>query len=190
MPTNTKKKLPNNKKGYGQGWAKSGKSGSTGPLEFTAPSGTTCLVRRVGLNGLITAGILESMDSLTAIVDQEVIPAAEGKPKVNVNAVLKDAKKFQDMIDMLDKITVYAVVEPKLTAVPMKEKLDFSGGAVILDDKPVMVPVEPEDREWTRLGESGEEEPVIYVDQIDLIDKTAIMDFVMGASNELADFRP
>lgn len=196
MPSNTSSKktaktvdkLPKGKKGYGQGWKNAAKD--SGPIEFETPSGTTCLVRRVGLNGLIKAGILESMDSLTSIVNQEVIPAAEGKPTVDVSAVLSDSKKFQDMIDMIDKITVYAVAEPKLHPVPKTEKLGSDNMPITEGGKPVMVEVESEDRVWTELDSDGDVVDIIYVDQIDLGDKTAIMNFVMGASQDLAAFRP
>jgi hypothetical protein len=200
MPSTTKKstkttdKLPASKKSYGQGWGQAQK------VDLTCPSGAVCEVRRPGVNGLIKAGILESMDSLTSLVSQEVIPKAEGKPTIDAKALMGDPQKFQDMLDMLDKVVLYCVTQPDLNPVPVvmidetrtvevldpesntytgEQREELTGRQVpMLDDKGRPVPLPEEDRE-----------PGFYIDQVDMEDKTFIMGFVMGGQADIATFR-
>jgi len=191
MPSNTKKtstkaKLPKNKQSYGQGWAK---KSSDVLRDITCPSGATCQVRIVGLNGLIKAGILESLDSLTSIVASEVIPRAEGTlpTEVTPEDILKNPAQLNDMIALMDKIALYAVVQPKLSPVPQVKGKDEKLHDVPIEDRILIVT----DSEGVPvLDEDGDEQPLVYVDQVDLLDKTHIMQQVMGASSELVDFRP
>lgn len=170
MPTTKKAsdRLPKNKQSYGQGW------GKTKRHDLVTPSGATCEVKRPGINGLIKAGILESLDSLTALVSQEVIPNAEGRPKIDPKVILEDPSKFTDMLEMLDKITLHCVTQPTLLPIPMREVVDPESGEPTGKQEEV-----PEE----------EREEGIYIDQVDLEDKTFIMNFVMGGQSDVAGFR-
>lgn len=89
------------------------KSGET--EELSLPSGELCLVRRPGVQGLIKAGILDSLDSLTGIVQIDHIDAND--PKKMAKAVESLARRPDDLasaMELLDKVLVYVVVEPKV----------------------------------------------------------------------------
>lgn len=188
----TTDKLPDKKKGYGQGW------GKTQRYDLETPSGALCEVKRPGVNGLIKAGILDSLDSLSAMVSQEVIPNAEGKPKIDAQAVLNNPQQFQDMLDMLDKITIHCVTQPKIQAVPYEQTPELMPQNVLGDDgeptgETVLVPTGKMidlvvDGKKVPLDEDAREDG-FYIDQVELEDKTFIMNFVMGGQADVAAFR-
>lgn len=137
------------------------------------PSGYTVEVKRPGVNGLVKAGILESLDSLTSIVQGETIPKAEGKPQVDVKKIMEDPEQLQAMLGMMDKIVLYVVVDPKLSPRPTVHDAE---GKVIED---------PTDEQVDALRSDDEQ----YVDLVDDEDKTYIMNFALGGAKDLATFR-
>lgn len=179
MPSTTqakKAKKPTDHKapstGYGSSWKK--------PLtDLDLPSGERCQAKRPGVQGLIKAGVLHSLDSLTAIVQTETIPKAEGKPATDIEAVANDPEKFTKMMEMVDKIVVHVVTEPKVlpSLRPVldrnkKQKTDPDG-------EPLFEEIPDEDRDPN----------AVYVNYIDTIDKMFIMNFAVGGSADLAEFR-
>lgn len=86
--------------------------------DLTCPSGQLAQVRRCGADGLIKAGIIQSMDVLTAIVENELIPSAEGRPVADPAKLLKDPEALASVLHMTDKIVQYVVVQPELALVP------------------------------------------------------------------------
>ena len=147
--------------------------------DLELPSGELCQVKRPGVQGLIKAGVLHSLDSLTAIVQQETIPKAEGKPIKAVESIVNDPVKFTQMMTMVDKIVCHVVTQP--TVLPSvhpvldengEQKTDANGEKVFED-----IPDDERDPE------------AVYVDYIDSIDKMFIMNFAVGGSSDLASFR-
>lgn len=141
------------------------------------PSGYTVQVKRPGVQGLVKSGVLESLDSLTSIVQGETIPKADGKPLVDVKKIMADPSKLSSMMDLMDKIVLFCVVEPKLSPKP-----------VVLSDPedPASEPVkEPTDEQVDALRSDDEQ----YVDLVDDDDKTYIMNFALGGQKDLATFR-
>lgn len=141
-------------------------------FDLTLPSGYEIQVRRPGVFGLVKAGIIDGLDSLTSIVQGETIPKADGAPQVDAMKLAKDPEKMGQLMDMLDKITKYVVVEPKLFDKPVP--LDYDGVAI----------VDPTDDQIDALREDG----VAYVDLVDDNDKTFVMNFVLGGSKDLETF--
>lgn len=187
MPSSKKNKPQDRKPSttrHGSSWKK--------PLtDLDLPSGETCQVRRPGVQGLIKAGVLHSLDSLTAIVQGETIPKAEGKPQTDVEAIAKDPAKFEAMMSAVDKIVCHVVTQPKVVT-NLTPVLDEN-------DKPILnKDGEPETRELTddekdaAVAEWESDHPnlaLVYVDWIDAVDKMYIMNFAVGGSADLAQFR-
>lgn len=93
--------------------------GRTDATELLLPSGNTCLVKRPGVQGLIKAGLLDSLDSLTSIVQVEHIDAND--PKKMAAAVSKmaaDPARINEALDVVDKAVCFAVVAPKVFMPP------------------------------------------------------------------------
>jgi hypothetical protein len=136
------------------------------------PSGSTIEVLRPGVQGLTKAGIIDSFDQLTAIVQMETLPKAEGRPTTDVSKtareVSKDATKVQEMLDIMDRVCLYVVVSPKLHPTPVLTEDDKLAGKTIDDI------TDPE---------------LAYIDYVDDEDKAFIMNVAMGGTTDLATFR-
>jgi len=177
MPSSpSKAKKPQDRKKpsakHGSSWKK--------PLhDLELPSGETCQVKRPGVQGLIKANVLHSMDSLTSIVQAETLPKAQGKPVTNVQAIMDDPDKFNKMMETVDKIVIHVVTQPKLSSnlVPV---LDENGDPKLDENQdPITRELELDERE----------DDVVYVDYVDQVDKMYIMNFAVGGSADLAQFR-
>lgn len=93
--------------------------GSTGGLEdLEMPSGQMAQVRRPGPQGLIEAGVIHSLDALTGIVQNELIPQAEGTPKIDVKKLMKNESALTSIIHTADRVVVHCVVQPKVEMTP------------------------------------------------------------------------
>jgi len=169
VPSDHKKK--SNKPKYGKGWKQR-------YTDLELPSGELCQVKRPGVQGLIEAGVLQSLDTLTSIVQAEVIPQAQGKPQIKAEAVLDDPEKFTKMMETVDKIVCFVVVQP--TVLPDRVTQEM------IDDEDLPFDTDDLDR---KLAEDERDEDAIYTDYIDAMDKMFIMNFVVGGSADLATFR-
>ncbi len=121
-----------------------------------------CRVRRPGVQGLIAAGVLDSFDSLTALVQSEHVDPNEGKSpqkklEEDADLIKNHKKEILTALEMVDKVVLYCVVEPKVSAPP--------------------APGQERDPE------------LLYVDDIDLDDRMFILQFVMGGTRDLESFR-
>lgn len=180
MPATTKKSKSNK---YGAGWKEKFH-------DLDLPSGNVCQVRRPGMQGLIKAGILESMDVLTGLVQQVTLQKAEGKPEVSQEKMIENPESITQMLDILDDIVLYVVNRPKVIdkyeTYPAEHPM--AGQRVKTESgKFVLVPVSM--RHEDESDEDSEEDPVIYVDDVDLEDKMFLMNYVVGGSRDLATFR-
>lgn len=141
-------------------------------FDLEVPSGSVIKVTRPGLQGLIKAGIVDSFDQLTAIVQGETIPKAEGRPTVDVQKIVKETKddpeRIGKMMEMMDKIVQHVVVEPRLHDTPVLSDEDKAEGKTIDDIR------DPE---------------LAYLDYVDDQDKAFIMTVAMGGSTDLERFR-
>jgi hypothetical protein len=136
------------------------------------PSGSQIEVLRPGVQGLTKAGVIESFDSLTMIVQGETLPKAQGMPVVDVQKATREAgadpKKVQEMLDIMDRICMYVVVTPKLHPTPVLTEEQKADGKTIDDI------TDPE---------------LAYIDYVDAEDKAFIMNVAMGGTTDLAAFR-
>jgi hypothetical protein len=88
-------------------------------FELALPSGSICLVKRPGVEGLMKAGILDSLDSLTGLVQVEHIDTKD--PKKMAQAVKALSERKGDLIkglDLMNKAVCAVVVEPKVFMPP------------------------------------------------------------------------
>jgi hypothetical protein len=131
-----------------------------GRHELELPSGQVILCKRPGPQGLMEAGLLEALDTLTAIVDGELIPKAEGQaPEIKLDPakLMADPAKLEQMLHMMNRIVCHVVIEPQVKMTPN----DIT----------------------------NREHGVVYTDQIDMDDKSFILQFAMGGTRDLETFR-
>lgn len=114
--------------------SKYGLGRSSNRVELTLPSGEMCLVTRPGVQGLIKMGVLDSLDSLTALVQKEHIDTND--PKKMQQAVSALVQRPQDLLEgmkIIDKVVCHTVVEPKVFMPPESEE-DRDPDAIYADD--------------------------------------------------------
>ena len=95
----------------------------------------------------------------------------------------KDTKQLGALIEMLDRVLVYAVVEPQVSMPPACSvcgELNVQGVKIHED----------EDLEDFHQYDPADRDPsVLYADRVDLEDKMFIMNFVVGGTRDLQRFR-
>lgn len=140
---------------------------------LTLPSGQTCIARRMGIEDLVEAGILEHADSLTSLVDEKHIQKVRGgkvadHDRINIQSVMKDPGALRSILTVADKALPMIVIDPTV-------KLHY---------------VPTEDGKSTRmLGVDEREDGVVYTDQIGLADKMELFSWAMGEMGGLQSFR-
>lgn len=90
-----------------------------GAEDLVVPSGQTALVRRPGVQGLMEAGILHDMDSLSAIVDGKHIKRVQGRPdEIDVNSVMQDQDQLDSVLHFVDRVVCHVVLKPTVVMTP------------------------------------------------------------------------
>lgn len=142
--------------------ATSWKGKTSGGVDLELPSGNVALCKRVRPEMLLASGVLP--DSLSKIV-MEAIQENKGLRPEEIGAQIdSDPKAMGQMLLMLDNVCVSAFISPKVSAVPGH----FEGEKWVDEER------DPE---------------LLYVDDIDLEDKTFVMNWAMAGDADLASFR-
>ena len=107
--------------------------------DLVVPSGQLCQVRRPGVEGLIKAGVLHDIDSLTAMVEDKHVKRAKGQPQIDVDSVMKDPGALDNILHVTDRVVCYVVVQPRIEMTPNDPTTRKSGviyaDMVDLEDK-------------------------------------------------------
>lgn len=149
------------------GWGEA--SGIGGASDVRCPSGQLALVKRPGVQGLIEAGVLHDVDSLTGLVDQKHLKRVKGgaQPEINAQSLMKDPEQLERVVSVVDKVLVYVVVKPKL-------HLTYEE-----NEHGTRKPIEVGDRK----------KGLVYTDQVELDDKMFIFNYAVGGTRSLERFR-
>lgn len=143
--------------------------------ELTLPSGQTCRARRMSIEGVIQAGLIDQLDSLTGVVDGYTRQVKGGKgipdgtPVID-DALLKDTAALTAIIGMVDDLVPHIVVSPKV--VP-----HWSERVVGKTKVRKLIPV------------TDREPGVVYTDMIGLDDKMHLFDWALGGLEAFSSFR-
>src|SRR5688572_26083592 len=127
---------------------------------LTLPSGQTCWAQVLGLQGVLEAGVMGEADSLTAFVGKQYVRKVRGRKgvadgeEIDPGKLMGDPKALQKILKMVDGLTPFVVVEPKV-------KCHYRVDPDIKDPENNTVMIPTEER---RPGE-------IYTDMIGLEDK-------------------
>lgn len=145
------------------------------------PSGNVALVRRVGPEAFMEQGLMP--DSLAPIV-QKAINDKRGLPPKALDKALATPDMMGQMVEMIDRLAVYAVIEPAIKMPPpclTCGELNTAATASVHDH--------PESEEGHLFEEGPRDEEVLYVDEVDFTDKVFIMNFCVGGTRDLERFR-
>jgi hypothetical protein len=144
-------------------------------VDLEVPSGELCQVRRPGIAGLIAAGLLDSMDTLTALVQTEHVDRVEKGSastlnKEEIGALLKDKDKLLSALALMDNVVAYVVNQPHVELPEVEEGEDGNR---------VKRPIRDEERH----------PEIVYTDMIEMVDKVYIFQYVVGGVSDLEQFR-
>lgn len=155
-------------------------SRTAGPEEdILLPSGNVARVRRVGPEAFLTQGLLP--DSVTPVVEKAIRQKKGLRPQDQAD-LAKDPKQVGAMMEMLDRMLCYAVVQPVVVMPPPckicgKENVQ----SVPEHDKA--------NASYHEFQPLDRQPGVLYADFVDLDDKMFIMNFVVGGTRDLERFR-
>lgn len=142
------------------------------PLEV--PSGNVCLARPVGMDAFLQKGIVPN--SLRAIALEAV--TKKNAPELTMEDV--DEQKLNDMLQLFDAVTVYCVLEPKVTPAPLETIIHPPD-----DDHKT----EWEEKKIIPIGDPRRDDDLLYVDEVVLEDKAFIFNFACGGTRNVEQFR-
>lgn len=183
---------------YGSTWAKSGPNNTE---DLLLPSGEQVLAKRPGMQGLMRAGLLTGLDSLTALVQTEHVAKAASKKAKGRGAppttaptptpadalkLISEPGKLEEMLTMLSRVVKFCVVRPTVL-------LHFRDVEDPRDGKSIAIELPQDEREVlvnaARLTAEFPKDPVIFTDQVDIDDMMFIFNFAMGGTRDLERFR-
>lgn len=84
-----------------------------GDRDFVCPSGQKCRLRRIEIDQLVMAGVLDQVSRLEGLA-QNLIDKAEGQPPAKTAMPTKE--DFQALLSLMNVVVPMAVAEPKLYA--------------------------------------------------------------------------
>lgn len=152
-----------------------------GDAEIVAlPSGNTARIRRAGAEAFLAQGLIP--DTLTPIVEKAIKNKKGMRPEQS-REILKDPKQLGSLMEMLDRTTCYAVLEPRVVMPPT---------CVVCDELDTNAAEQHEKQsrdDYHEFKAKEREAGVLYVDRVDLQDKMFILQFTMGGTRDLERFR-
>ena len=91
-------------------------------VDLTLPSGETCEARRPGVQGFIRAGIIDSFDELTSLVQTEHVQQKSSRPqKVTKEqalaagqAMMVDKAKLEAGFELIDRLAAHTITQPEV----------------------------------------------------------------------------
>jgi hypothetical protein len=87
--------------------------------ELRTPSGQLCLVMRPGMEGLMKAGVLHNVDTLSQVVNAKHLKRVAGKAdEINVSSLMDDPDALDEVTHVVDKIVCHCVVQPQVFMTP------------------------------------------------------------------------
>lgn len=143
-------------------WKKKAKQGRALDL----PSGFTCRAKNPGIQVFIREGLVPN--DLLPIVN-EALAKGKGGQEVSASDIasqVSDGESLQKVMEMIDAVTVYCVLEPTVSHPPT----DDDGNIIAVEDR-------------------DEDEDVVYIDEVDFDDKMFIYQWAVGGTSDLKKFR-
>lgn len=126
-------------------------------VDLEVPSGNICKARPAGMQVFMERGVIPN--SLMQFVRQ----ALKGEePEIKADEITED--QLRDMMELFDAVTVYCVIEPKVSKVPRDD-----------DGNPIPLSERDQDK--------------LFVDEVDFEDKQFIFQWVVGGTRDLERFR-
>jgi hypothetical protein len=155
--------------------------GTAAPLNvttlLTCPSGQVVKAQRLGMEGIMSSGLLGDADSLTAYVGKRHLHKVRGgkeadNDELNMSTLMRDPEALKRIVFLMDRAMPLIVVEPEVLL--HLEYLDRPA-----EDGATTRMIPPEERK----------DGAIYTDQVGFEDKMFLFQFCTGGSGNLERFR-
>ena len=160
--------------------------GASPYIDMDLPSGGRIQAKRLGLEDIIAAGLIEEFDALTPTVDEKVVGPAKGK-KPQDRAKKKPTKAEQAKADAAAGINFF---KDKDTAATLMRVLALMLPQVVIQPK-IHPHMEQVDGKWQVIPPAERVEGYVYVDSIPLEDQMHIFGWAMSGldTEKLQQFR-
>ena len=154
---------------------------NSGPViaDVRLPSGNVARVRHVGPEAFLGSGVMP--DRLTPIIDKAIHSKKGLRPK-DTRELTTDPSQLGAMLEMLDRMLCYAVVEPQVSMPPACTVC----GAL---DTTAAKQHDISDPTGHRFAPGPRRQNTLYADVVDLEDKVFIMNYAVGGTGDLERFR-
>jgi hypothetical protein len=144
---------------------------------ITCPSGQIVKGQRLGMTGILSAGLLGDTDSLTAYVGKNHLRRVRGgkeadNDQLDMVSLMKDPEALKRIVFLMDRAVPLIVADPVVL-------LHFEYLEKPAEDGSVTRMIPPEER---RTG-------MIYTDQVSFEDKMFLFQWCTGGSGNLTRFR-
>lgn len=101
------------------------------PQVIALPSGNRMRVKRASLQTFLAQGIIPN--SLMAIVQQSIKQGNSASAEDELKAILDDSTKLAELMDLMNAVTVFCAVEPRVLPTPADEA-DRSDDELYVDE--------------------------------------------------------
>lgn len=146
------------------------------PLEL--PSGNTALVKQVSPAAFLQSGMIP--DPIRPIIFK-AINEKKGLPPKTAQKMIDDPKLLSSAMELMDKTLCNVVIEPEIM-MPPKCKQCGEYAVTPQHDK--------EQPTYSHSYQEGErDESILYADEVDMMDKQFIFQWVMGGTKQIESFR-
>jgi hypothetical protein len=144
---------------------------------ITCPSGNEVEAKRVGMQGVVEAGVLGEADSLMEFVDKRHIKRVRGgkgpdRDELNMETILEDPEQLGRIMMMVDRMIPIIVMEPAC--------------ALHFEDLENVPAGEPTTR---RIPTEKRDPDLVYTDQIGFEDKMYVFNWSVGGTADATRFR-
>lgn len=143
------------------------------------PSGNVARIRRVGPEAFMSQDIMP--DTISPIVEKAIASKRGLRPSDQAQ-LARDPKKLGAVMEMMDRLLVYAVVSPKVQMPPVCQDCGELNTVATEAQHDV-------DAGGHLFNPSPRDENVLYADRVDMEDKTFIMNYCIGGTRDLERFR-
>ncbi len=168
---------------------------SVGTEEVEVPSGNIALIKRVGPEAFLSSGIVP--DTLTPMVDEAVRDKKGMPPEKVAKKLADDPTSLPAMIDMMNRVVAYAVVEPHVENVP-----DCIADVEVTEGRGAKATTTTETcgkalshachdvkSGGHQFKEGQRDSDTLYADEVSLEDRVFVMNYAVGGTRDLERFR-
>lgn len=161
---------------------------SRSEFDVELPSGHVVLARKMKPEAFLSSGSIP--DPLANMI-QKAIRSKKGLPPAQIeDKLVNDPQSFGSIMEMMDRVFVYCVIEPDVE-MPPPCCFDIPGSGICNKyyTDSTGVHTDRNQSNYHRYQEDARDEQVLYADEVELQDKLHIFQHVLGGIEDIKSFR-